>query len=162
MKKYFMNHFQIDHKFQRIGWIILIPSLLLGLYTLYFEWELEFLDCTMFAIFNDPFMDSSARKFMTLVENNLTNELFTVLIIGGALMVILSKEKEEDEYIRSLRHGALIWAIIANSILILFFNFFTYDLAFLHIMIFNLFTPLLIFILRFRYVLGRSRKAAIA
>jgi uncharacterized membrane protein len=73
-------------------------------------------------------------------------------------MVGFSKEKNEDEFITNLRQSSLYWAVIVNYILLLFAFVFLYGIAFLNVMLYNMFTILIIFIVRFNYVLYRTSK----
>lgn len=140
---------------------MLVPSLILGIFNVYCEFEPEFLSVKVFAIFNEViiFSDPEDGPFR-FISNNIFDELLAIGVIAGALIIILSREKDEDEYIRLLRQEAMFWAFIVNSILLLFTVCFIYGMSFLHVMIFNLFTPLILFVLRFQYVIYRSRTKA--
>ena len=74
-------------------------------------------------------------------------------------MVAFSKEKHEDEFVAKTRLESLVWAIYVNyAILTLCFLFF-FNMEFLLVMIFNMFTVLIFFIIRFYYVLYKSNKS---
>ena len=153
------SQFQIAYKWKKWGWFLLIPSLILGVFNLFFEYEPEFLSVKVFAIFSEGSIFSDGGDGpLRFVYNNIFDELISIGIIAGALIVILSRERDEDEYVRMLRQGSMFWAFIVNSLLLLFTVIFIYDMSFLHVMIYNLFTPLILFVLRFQFVLGRSRK----
>jgi hypothetical protein len=71
-------------------------------------------------------------------------------------MVGFSKEKIEDEYIASIRMNALVWAVFVNYSLLIVAFIFIYDLSFLNVMAYNMFTVLLLFIIRFHYLLFKK------
>ncbi len=74
------------------------------------------------------------------------------LLILSLLLFAFSKEKHEDEYIQKMRLDALLWATYINYglLLIAFWVFWNFD--FLNVMMYNMFTHLLIFIIRFNYL----------
>ncbi|NNE27181.1 MAG: hypothetical protein HKN09_10085 [Saprospiraceae bacterium] len=154
------NKFQIDRKYARIGWIMLIPALILGLLHMYSELEPGFLDAKVFALLNDDLSIFSGKDSKTIgvISNNIFDELLAIFIVVGSLLIVLAKEEVEDEYILQLRQESMFWALITHSILLLFTIIFVYGMTFLNIMVFNLFMPLLLFIGRFRYVLYKASK----
>jgi hypothetical protein len=145
--------FLLPERFKTIGWILLIPSAIAGLYMLFFNFDLElkFLDANVFSIYSNT--------FFRLEKQNLTNEIIGIVFLIGSILVAFSREKQEDEFISKIRLESLVWATYINyAILFLCFLFF-FEVGFLYVMIFNMFTILIIFIIRFNYILYRSRKS---
>jgi len=68
-------------------------------------------------------------------------------------------EKVEDEFIANLRLNSLLWAVLVNYVLLLFMFLFIYGLAFLNIMVYNMFTILFLFIGKFNIALYRNSKS---
>lgn len=128
------------HRYRLIGWLLFVPSLLLGVATVHDLVSLDFLT-VQGAIFQGT--------------NNLTNELAGLGVIIGLLMIAFSKERVEDEMIGRLRLDALQWSIYANYLILAVAILTVYDGAFLTVMIYNMFTVLLVFIGRFRWLLHR-------
>jgi len=146
------------NKYKKIGWLIFIPSAIIGLATLIFEFEPNSLDFNMPAIFiNKLFGD---KHFIGIVNNNVLNEILGVLIILSSLLVAFSKEESEDEYISKIRLESLIWAVYFNYAILLISFVLIFDLAFLWVMIFNMFTILLFFIIRFNWQIYKLKKIA--
>ena len=85
-------NFLFPNKFKRIGWLTLIPSVIIGLLTLIYEYEPSFLDFNVPAIFVDELF-SVNRKTFRMVANNILNEILGVLIIISTFLVAFSKEK---------------------------------------------------------------------
>ena len=81
-----------------------------------------------------------------------------VPFIIGALLVSFSKEKNEDEFIAEIRLSSLLWAVWVNYILLLVSFLLVYGSPFIEVMVYNMFTTLLIFIVRFNHLLYRNRK----
>lgn len=151
------TNYLLPHRFKKLGWAILIPALVLGFLLLkemvFFPW----LDLEVFALYNPSMLGQTDQSF-ALVENNVADELVACFLIIGILFVSCSEVKEEDEYIGRLRLESLLWATYVNAIFLLFCIFFVYGLGFYQVMIFNLFTLMLLFLIRFHLVLYRASK----
>lgn len=147
-------------KFKKIGWLILIPSAIIGLITLIYDYEPFFLDITVPAIFVDEIALSGNKRLFGMVNNNILNEILGILIIISSLFVAFSKEKSEDEYISKIRLESLVWAVYVNYGILLISFIFIFDLSFLWVMIFNMFTVLLFFIIRFNWQISKLKKSA--
>ncbi|MES2428412.1 MAG: hypothetical protein V4560_15640 [Bacteroidota bacterium] len=79
------------------------------------------------------------------------NDILQVGIILGLLFIGFSKEKIEDEQLSQLRLDSLQWAVYVNYGLFILCIVFIYDWKFLSVIIFNIITPLLFFIIRFHW-----------
>ena len=79
-------------------------------------------------------------------------------IFIGLLFIGFSKEKVEDEHIAQLRLESLQWAIIANYS-VLFYCFLTVSgISMLSVIILNLLTPIIFFIIQFRWKIWQLNK----
>ncbi|GAB3751596.1 hypothetical protein [Spirosoma pomorum] len=134
------------HRFRLIGWFLFIPSILLGLANRYTEFRFEQLDVSGLLVFGE-------------IGNNLTDEVAGLGVIVGSLLIAFSKEKVEDEMISRIRLEALQWSVYANYLLLAIAMLTLYSTAFLEVMIYNMFTVLLVFIGRFRWLLHRHTNA---
>lgn len=152
-------NFLFPSKFKRIGWFTLIPSAIIGLSTLIYEYEPSFLDFNVPAIFVDELFSVNKKTFR-MVTNNILNEILGVLIIISTFFVAFSKEKSEDEYISKIRFDSLAWAVYFNYAILILTVLFIYDFAFLWVMVFNMFTVLLFFIVRFNWQISKLKKSA--
>lgn len=154
-------NYLFPNRYKKVGWLIFIPSAILGVLALIFDYQPSVLSCRVPAIFIDEFSFSDDNfKLFGMVENNLLNEILGVLIIVSSLLVAFSKEKLEDEYISKLRLESLVWAVYVNYGILLVSFLFIFDFSFLWVMIFNMFTILLFFIVRFHWQLSKLKKAA--
>ncbi len=92
------------------------------------------------------------------ISNNILNEILGVLAIISGLMIAFSKERVEDELISKIRLQSLVWATYWNyGILVLAFLF-VFDLSFFWVMIFNMYTVLIFFIIKFNWSLVNLNK----
>ena len=152
-------NYLFPNKYKKIGWLIFIPSAIIGLATLIFEFEPNSLDFNMPAIFVDELFSVNKKTFR-MVTNNILNEILGVLIIISTFLVAFSKEKSEDEYISKIRFESLAWAVYFNYAILILTLLFIYDFAFLWVMVFNMFTVLLFFIVRFNWQISKLKKSA--
>lgn len=153
-------NFLFPNKFKKVGWLILIPSSIIGLVTLISAYEPSFLDFNIPAIFVDELTLSDNQRLFGIVNNNILNDILGILIIVSSLFVAFSKEKSEDEYISKIRLESLVWAVYVNYAILLFSFLFIFDFSFLYVMIFNMFTVLLFFIIRFNWQISKLKKSA--
>lgn len=142
---------------KRVGWVILVPSTLLGLFIMIFDYKFGFLDARVFTFYSGDWMKEP--HFLTLVKANLTDTIIGILFLIGAILVAFSKEKREDEFIAGVRLESLLWATYINYGVLIFCFIFFYEFEFLFVMIFNMFTILIFFIIRFYYMLYRANKS---
>jgi len=96
---------------------------------------------------------------MQIISNDF--EYLTVII--GLLLIGFSKEKVEDEQIAQLRLDSLQWAIYVNYGIFIICIIFINGGAFLSVAAYSIVTPIIFFIIRFRwkiYQLNRELKLA--
>jgi len=148
--------FLFPNSCKRLGWIILLPSSVLGIAVLFFDVQFGFLDGKAFTIFYQGL--NGNPMWFGLISENYTNTLTGVLFLLSAMLVVFSKEKTEDEFIARVRLESLVWATYVNYAILIFCFLFFFQFEFMLVMIFNMFTILVFFIIRFQFVLYRSKK----
>lgn len=149
----------LPNKFKKPGWVLLITSTLLGLFIIISGYTFDFLNSRVFTIYHDPLLGSGDTALFGFTKQNLTNTIVGVLFMIGALFVAFSREKTEDEFIAKIRLESLLWATYINYGVLLFCFLFFYEIEFLYVMIFNMFTILVIFIIRYYFMLHRAKKS---
>ena len=159
MKKHFImqNKLLLPNKYKILGWVLLIPATILGIILTISGFDEDWITAKVFIFFTDEFF-GEGKKF-TFIKTNITNTVVGILFITGALLVGFSREKKEDEYISNLRLSSLLWAVWVSYTLLLLSFVFVYGLAFFHVMVFNMFTVMIIFIVRFNYILYKNSKS---
>ena len=142
------SNYLMSNKYKKLGWFLFVLGILGGafMYATGFESN-EYFKMNVLSIYEDPIFGKS--KFFTIVEKGVFDELVSIFIIVGGLLIGLTKEKIEDEFIYKLRKDSLVWALIVNYCILLLAVLFVYDMTFLHVLFFNMFTPLLFFVIRF-------------
>jgi hypothetical protein len=145
--------FLFPHRFKIYGWIIAIPSIILGLLILLNDFIFEFLTVKLSFkyYFTDSFMETLNDKQVTVL--NFTDEIATIGSIVGLVLIAFSRLEIEDEYVQKTRLESLQWAIYVNFTFLLIATVFIYDMAYFQVLIFNMFTPLVFFIVRFYFIL---------
>lgn len=139
------------HGFQRLGSILLMPFLALGIANMFFDYNASWLQFGL----------SGADPIEFFSSHNFTDELAAVGLIVSLIFIAFSKEKIEDEAIQFFRLEALQWAVYANYLVLIISILAVYGTQFFQVMTYNMFTVLIIFILRFRYVLFLYNKASV-
>lgn len=152
-----LTNYLFPNRFKKLGWLLFIPSLIGAILFSIYEPEFEFLNLKTFAIFNDDFFTN--KKFFYLIENKLIDEILGAFIIIGGILVAFSKEKIEDEMVTKIRLESLVWATYVNYAILLLCIVFIYGMPFLSVMMYNMFTVLFFFILRFYWMIYKSSKA---
>jgi phosphatidylglycerophosphate synthase len=153
------THFLFPNKFKKLGWILFIPSLLLG--SILFISGIDFgnyFKMNVFAIYSDQFL--SGTNFFTLIENGVLDEIIIVLIIVGAVLISFSKTKNEDEFISKIRYESLVWATYLNFILMIIATLVIYGFAYFNVLLANVFAMLLFFIIRFHFMIYKLNKSS--
>lgn len=148
--------FLLPSSYRKVGWIISVPTLIIGLISSLVNYEPSFLNAKVPAIFiNELF---GRKQFMGMVENNLLNELCGVLLIIGFILIAFSREKVEDEYISKVRLESLVWAVYVNYAVLFLAFIMVYDLSFFWVMMANMYTVLIFFIIRFNWKIWQLKK----
>ncbi|WP_396193222.1 hypothetical protein [Flavobacterium sp.] len=153
------NHFLFPNSFKKIGWILFVPSFIFSLYILTIDdsFTIDALNINVLAIYNDGLFKSN-NAFFKIIENNIGDELYVIGLIVGGILIGFSKLKNEDEMISKIRYESLVWATYFNYAIIILFTIFFFGIGYYSILMFNTFTLLLFFIIRFHYKIYQLNK----
>lgn len=147
------TNFLFPHRFKLAGWIMLI----IGLIAYFLDPEnIEFFEINVVELVLSNV--DNEFVFFNIDKNNISDEIQFILILVGAILVGFSKTKYEDEFIGKIRFESLTWAVYVNYIILLIGIIFVYGLNFFVVMAYNLYTILIFFIVRFHWMLYRSRR----
>lgn len=130
IKRNIMKTLLFPHGFQKLGWCIFAVGVVLGIYALVTDFDIGYLG----------------------------NNLVIIATVVGAILATCSREKIEDEVVRQIRLSSLLVALYVNYAVLIVCSLFVYDLDFLYVMMYNMFTILLIFVVVFRYRMWRLNK----
>ena len=158
--------FLFNHKWKRIsGWIFYL-TIPVGIYLLFTDSFEDLLKIRVFSLFHSEtiFTTSNTENIIgsrgfQWIENGILDEILTFVIIVSGIIHSFCKEKIEDELISKIRMDSLVLSLYINYGVLLFFNFFVYELSYIYVMVFHLFTILILFNLIFRYKLNIHYKS---
>ena len=148
-----MKPLLLPNRLKNIGWILLLPSFVAGLVFIFFENKLPNTKINVFGFFGDAILSNKLEQLFRVSSVDLIPNLIGICFLIGGILVMFSKEKKEDECIIQLRLNSLQWSIFINYSLLLFCFLLVHGLAFLNVMVYNMFTIIVIYILRFQYLL---------
>lgn len=149
------TNYLLPNRYKTIGWILFIIGLIGGIFIYMIDYESDVLNISVLSIYNEPFIGGD-KGFFKLIKNSILDELMALAIIIGGLLVGFTKEKVEDEFIYKLRKDSLVWAIIFNYAVLIFTIIFVFSFTFFDVLVFNMFTPLIFFIVRFNFLKRKS------
>ena len=157
--------FLFNHKWKRIsGWIFYL-TIPVGIYLLFTDSFDDLLKIRVFSLFHSTIFTTSnteniigSRGFQW-IENGILDEILTFVIIVSGIIHSFCKEKIEDELISKIRMDSLVLSLYINYGVLLFFNFLVYEVNYIYVMVFHLFTILILFNLIFRYKLNIHYKS---
>ncbi len=142
----------IAHSWKTLGWVLAVPAFVGGIIFMVLDCPesltVAIPDWLARFMWVERFMQNGPTSRISLMD-----ELISLSLLAGLLLLAFSKEKIEDEWIQKVRLESFQWAFLVNSLLLAAFTIFTHGLPFLSVMVYNMFTPLLIFVGRYYYVL---------
>ncbi len=146
--------------YKKVGWLFFILGAGLWILNSIFKQEIDFLYMDVFAVITDESILSLKRKYFSFTTVNIGNTLAGIFAVVGGLLITFSREKKEDEFIQSLRLRSFQWAFLLNYLILLILFIFVYGMSFLTIMVYQMFLILILYILRFHYLLYLNRAEA--
>jgi len=147
----------LPHRFKRIGWCLTILTGITAAILFSGSYQGSWLDLGSYGFISRT--DMGTRHVTNLIYNstNILGQVVAALLIVSLLLVAFSKEKMEDEYIASIRSSAMIWAIWAYYLQLFLIFLLVYGPTFVSLMLYNIFTVLILFIARFHYLMNKAR-----
>lgn len=137
----------LHNKFKTIGFLLLVASLTLGILVHFREFEFGFLTVVL--------EKKAVRVFDDKI--NFTDEFALSGIIIALLFIAFARERTEDEFINRTRLESWQWAVLTNYILLLIATWSIHGFAYIDVMMYNMLTIPIIFIIRFHYVLYNTK-----
>ncbi len=142
------NPFLLPNQYKVYGWIAFILFSILGLFCMYGEFKIP-----GFQLYS-----AKDQGILDFNDYNLTNELALIGVITGLLMIAFAKEKKEDEYISYLRLKSWQWSVLISYLILIIITLAFYGSTFFGILFYNVFTLLIVFILKFNISLYLLRR----
>ena len=149
-----LTRYLFPHRYKRLGWVLAAVSLVLGILEMHEIMQLPHLLAWLPSAIGTP---DWVRELHRPARSN--HDLYAVVFILGALLAACSREKVEDEYIGKIRLDSLMWALYAYSVLLVLAFLLVCGTPFFTVMMYAMFSPLLLFLVRFNVALHRSASA---
>lgn len=143
----------LPNKIRIYGWVILLFGLILGVIRFYFGVKPEFLNIKVFAVYSKYF----ETNYFKVIENHVSEELTALLILVGLFVISFTKEKIENESVSAIRYKSFILTFYINTLIIVLSFLFVYGFGFINILVINVFSPFIIYIILSRYFLSKIR-----
>jgi len=144
----------LPNKVRIYGWVILLFGILLGVSRFYFGVKPEFLNIKVFAVYSKYF----ETNYFKVIENHVSEELTALLILVGLFIISFTKEKIENDSVEAIRYKSLIFTFYINTVLITLSFLFVYGFGFINILVINVFSPFIIYIILSKYFLSKILK----
>ncbi len=135
----------LAEKYKWVGLVLLIPSLVLGFLVRFREFQFTWLEINI--------DQKEVNRLFGDDKINLTDEFALTGIILGLLFIAFAKERNEDEFISRTRLESLQWAVLINYGLLIIATWLIHGFSFIDVMMYNMLTILIIFIIRFHFIL---------
>ena len=154
-----MKTYLFPNSVKSLAWVILILGILGGIITASFDFKPDIFTIEVLNFYSGDTIYNKQEGFFKWTEQNILDDICGILIIIGGILVGFSKEKVEDEFIMQLRLSSLALAVYINYGVLLLAFLLVHGFDFFTVMVYNMFTLLLIFILIFQVKLKVSSNA---
>lgn len=145
------NSYLFPAYFKKIGWYMFPFLLLFSIYVLYIKdgagWNVSLQSLV-----------TDSQWFRCEVQDISDEIAFTGMAVS-LLFIAFAKRKDEDEYISRIRLESLIWAVIVNYLILTVATWLVYGFAYFSVMMYNMFTVLILFIIKFELTLYKLKKS---
>ncbi|NVJ63222.1 MAG: hypothetical protein HWD84_03235 [Flavobacteriaceae bacterium] len=160
-----MKTILFPHSYKKWSSIIFYTTLIFGSYIWFSETTFEFFNMKVFSVLGDDTIlrtetteNIIGNHALQWIDNNVLDELLTLIIVISGLMASFSREPIEDELIAKLRMDSLTTSLYINYGILLLATLFVYELTYFHVMVVQLFLIILVFNLIFKYKLHQHYK----
>lgn len=145
------NKWLLPHRFQKAGWVILIPFLIIGIITIFWvEPDQIFRWLGLEVHTGSSSLTSNAQHWV--------NNILIIAMVAGAFLTTCSRERVEDELTMQLRQQALMAALWINYAFVILATLFVNDLDYVILITYDMLGFLVLFLGVFRWKLWRLRK----
>jgi hypothetical protein len=143
----------LPHGFRFPGYIFTIAGSVFGIMRFWFDIKPKFLVMRPYAIYSEYL----GEKYMHFIRDNMSEELVGILLVIGAWMIALSRDKEETEENTELRIRAFHISAYAQMVFMVFSLLFTYGIAFIYMLMMYMIIPPVIYFLAFLWLKSRRK-----
>lgn len=153
------NSYLFPAYFKKIGWCMFPFMLAFSIYVLYIKNGLNW-DVSMWTFVSDSrWLETSDSKWFGTSVQDISDEIAFTGMTVSLLFIAFAKRKDEDEYISRTRLESLVWAVIANYAILTAATWLVYGFPYFNVMLYNMFTILILFIVKFQLALYKLKKS---
>ncbi len=153
------NSYLFPAYFKKIGWCMFPFMLAFSIYVLYIKNGLNW-DVSIWAFVSDSrWLETSDSKWFGTSVQDISDEIAFTGMTVSLLFIAFAKRKDEDEYISRIRLESLVWAVIANYAILTAATWLVYGFPYFNVMLYNMFTILILFIVKFQLALYKLKKS---
>ncbi|MBZ0244056.1 MAG: hypothetical protein K8F24_12620 [Bacteroidales bacterium] len=138
-------------EFKILGWVLIFAAIIL---TLFYAFSNLRISLPVFAIYSS-FLET---KLFTVFTTNFIEELIMLSYLGGFFLVAFSKSRHEQSKDSKLRSIALFKAMIYNTMFLVFCILFIYGNGFMFVLLINLFSTFVFYLLFFQWLKYKKKR----
>lgn len=142
---------------KKVGWCMFVPSAIVLTLVITDVLSDELISFPTLLIGDVGFF-SGNQSMVTFGTEGMLYEIATLFVALSLLFISFSKEEEEDEYVENIRMRSFVWAIKANTLLVILGTWFIFGILYLGVMIVFMYSMFLFFICKFNYELYKLRR----
>lgn len=141
----------LPHRFKLTGLLIFLPGFAGGIAALFFGWTPEWMTVEL-----PMWLPGVSGTIFQPAKNILIDEVALTFTMSGLLLMAFSREKQEDEFIRHTRLESLQWSFLISLVLFVVASWVVYNDWYWYVLIFNMISIPVFFLIRFHWVLYRA------
>ena len=144
-----MNKFLLPYRWKMAGIVLSSAGAISALFYSLFDFKFKM---TVFAVYSS-FLDT---KILQTFNTNVAEEITLSLLITGLSLIVFSREKKETADLEAIRSKAMARAVIINNVLLLFSVLFIYGTGFIAVLVLNIFSLLLLYLVFFYFSIRKN------
>ncbi len=148
------KNYLLPHRYMKIGLFMLVPFIIMA--CIDFLGMAPSIEISFPYIYNDLFTSNS--WFSIANGEDVFMEIWMLGVFSSLIFIALSKEKVEDEMIMQIRFQSMLFSLRCTAAIFIFETIFIFGFAYVYCLGALFYIFLIVFILRFRYVLHKLNK----
>jgi len=137
-----------------VGIVLFLLGLVVAYLRFYAGLKPSYLTVPVFAVYSS-FLET---KTFQVITNNVSEEITALLLLLGLFAINFSKEVIENEKVDSLRLFSFASSVLLNTMILIFCVLFIFGFAFVNVLMFNMFSQLMIYQIIFRIHYIKNKK----
>lgn len=146
-----MKNWLLPNRFKLLGFILTFLGVIMSVFYVWFDFRFTL---PVFAVYSS-FLET---KLFEVIKTNVADELTLLPLLGGLSLLAFTKEKVETALIENIRLRAFISSGLINSFLILFSIVFVYGSGFIGVLVFNIISFQLLYLITFFFLKLRNKQ----